>query len=99
MKKIVTSILFTSLFTSLAFAEPLSLPMTREASGTSWQPDASPMDMVMFNKGPYHFMVHGNLFVGGDFQSSSRGDIAPTSMNWIMLAASRSFGAHDISAR
>jgi len=57
------------------------------------------MDMIMFNRGPYQFMVHGNLFVGGDFQSSSRGDIAATSMNWIMLAASRSFGPHDISAR
>lgn len=95
MKKIVASFLFAS----LALAEPISLSMTREASGTSWQPDASPMDMIMFDKGPYQFMVHGNIFVGGDFQSSSRGDMAFTSMNWIMLAASRSFGPHDISAR
>src|SRR5262245_17280264 len=45
--------------------------MTREASGTAWQPDLSPMYAVHAQAGAWNVMVHGNAFVqylndGGD---------------------------------
>ena len=36
-------------------------PMTREASGTSWQPDASPEQGVRVVSGDWTLMVHGLL--------------------------------------
>jgi len=40
-----------------------NLPMSRDAGGTSWQPDASPMWMKMKMKGNTSFMFHGSLFL------------------------------------
>jgi len=40
-----------------------NLPMNRDASGTGWQPDESPMWMYMKMKGNTSFMVHGSLFL------------------------------------
>lgn len=42
----------------------LSLPMTRNGSGTGWQPDASPMYAYMdHDLGGWQFMAHGSLFL------------------------------------
>lgn len=40
-----------------------NLPMNRDASGTSWQPDANPMMMYMKMKGKNMYMFHGFLFL------------------------------------
>jgi hypothetical protein len=40
-----------------------NLPMSRDGSGTSWQPDASPMSMYMIMKGNTSLMFHGTLFL------------------------------------
>lgn len=40
-----------------------NLPMNRDGSGTSWQPDANPMMMYMKMKGKNIYMFHGFLFL------------------------------------
>ena len=40
-----------------------NLPMSRDGSATSWQPDATPTMMHMMMKGNTSFMVHGFLFL------------------------------------
>ena len=48
-------------------------PMNREASGTAWQPDASPHSGVHFMRGKWTLMVHGTLNGVYDSQSGPRG--------------------------
>ena len=49
-------------------------PMTREASGTSWQPDATPMEGIHSMNGPWSTMWHGFVNVIYDHQGGPRGD-------------------------
>ena len=73
----------------------LSLPMSREGSGTSWLPDASPMIANHFAAGAWDFMFHYRAFVYYDRQNdadpSRRGDDQIGSVNWAMLMA-----GHDL---
>ena len=62
----------------------LALPMMRNPSGTSWQPDASPMRGIHFGGGGWAFMVHGAASVGFDDQLGNRGGTQFMSTNWIM---------------
>lgn len=48
-------------------------PMTREASGTSWQPDASPHQGVDIMAGQWALMFHGMLDLVHDAQGGPRG--------------------------
>ncbi len=53
-------------------------PMARESSGTSWQPDSSPMYMVMKMRGRDQLMFHGTIYpryttIGGDRNVSGAG--------------------------
>ena len=48
--------------------------MTREGSGTSWLPDASPMYMVHRQRGPWMLMGHENAFLQFFSESGERGD-------------------------
>src|SRR5262245_47438968 len=45
-----------------------NLPMNRDGSGTSWQPDANPMMMYMKMKGKTTYMFHGFLFIRYNMQ-------------------------------
>lgn len=49
-------------------------PMTREASGTAWQPDASEHAGVHFFTDGWTIMTHANLNLVYDSQSGPRGD-------------------------
>ena len=49
-------------------------PMTREASGTAWQPDASPMQGVMWMAGGWTLMGQAMVNGVGDGQSGPRGN-------------------------
>ena len=49
-------------------------PMTRESSGTAWQPDRSEHMGVMTNSGGWMLMAHGRLNLVADHQSGPRGD-------------------------
>ncbi len=85
---------------NMDMTEPSILPMmAREGSGTAWQPDTSPMPMILVDVSNWQFMFHGNIFAGGDFQGSTHGDIQPFSINWLMASVRHKLGAGQFSAR
>ncbi len=69
------------------------LPMTRNGSGTSWHPDASPMHALHGQAGAWSLMLHGSAFLRytaqDAFDSGTRGDEAVGAPNWIMGMAQR----------
>lgn len=67
-------------------------PMTRDASGTSWQPDASRHDGVHFDPGGWRVMAHA-LFNGVyDSQSGPRGADKAFVAGMVMVQGSHSLG-------
>ena len=64
-----------------------SYPAAREASGTSWQPEATPMSGLHFKKGEWAFMVHGSAALVYDNQGGRRGDEDFFSANMVMFMA------------
>ncbi len=74
-------------------------PMTREASGTSWQPDAATHAGVHMMKGPWMLMVHGMADLVWDHQGGPRGDEKAFSSNMVMGMARRPLGAGTLGLR
>jgi hypothetical protein len=66
--------------------------MTREASGTSWQPDASPHEGMHITHGPWMIMLHGYLDGVYDHQSGPRGDDKAFAAGMVMGMAQRPVG-------
>lgn len=81
----------------------LSIPMSRDGSGTSWLPDASPVMANHFSAGSWDFMFHYRAFVYYDRQNdadrSRRGDDQVGSVNWAMLMAARQLGSGRLQLR
>ena len=71
----------------------------REASGTAWLPDQSPMYAVHAQKGPWSLMFHENAFLQYLHESGERGDDQGGSINWLMGMAQRKLGRGRISLR
>jgi len=73
-----------------------NLPMSRNGSGTSWMPDATPMYMYMSMKDKSMWMLHGNIFVRYTkqdlFNEGSRGDDHFDAPNWFMGMYNRQVG-------
>ena len=68
-----------------------SLMLPREASGTSWQPDQTPMYGLHRQAGSWELMLHGNAFLQYLYESGEehrRGQQAG-SINWLMGMARR----------
>jgi hypothetical protein len=61
-------------------------------SGTSAEPDSTPIPMLMAKKGPWMLMFHANAFVIDQQQSSPRGGDKLFSTNWLMPMAQRELG-------
>jgi hypothetical protein len=78
---------------------PLGIDHTRDASGTSWLPDASPMQGLMRPRGSWMLMLHGNAFVQYIEAGSDRGDRQFGSINWIMGMAQRPLGGGQLLLR
>ncbi|HWA70736.1 MAG TPA: hypothetical protein VG937_00305 [Polyangiaceae bacterium] len=78
---------------------PLGIPITRGASGTAWQPDSTPMHALHGMAGGWTLMLHGNVFVGYDSQSSDRGTGRFISTNWLMFMAEHNLGPGAFGAR
>lgn len=78
---------------------PLHLPESRDGSGTSWQPDSTPVYALHAMVGRWMFMFHGNIFLGYDVQGSARGDSRVTSQNWLMAMVRRANKDVELSAR
>ena len=66
-------------------------PMTREASGTAWQPDASHHGGVHRGSGDWTFMSHAQLNLVYDRQNGPRGDDKTFVSGMLMGSARRDF--------
>ena len=73
--------------------------MTRDASGTSWQPDASPHDALHLNLGDWQTMLHGLMFAIVDHQGGKRGDDDVFSSSMFMAMARRDVSPFTIGVR
>jgi hypothetical protein len=66
--------------------------MSREASGTAWQPDATPMDGIHYMHNDWMLMLHGFAFGVYDDQGGKRGDSKFFSPNMLMGMAQHPLG-------
>ncbi|MFL5297888.1 MAG: hypothetical protein ACJ798_16045 [Phenylobacterium sp.] len=66
--------------------------MNREASGTSWQPEASEHQGLHVMRGPWMVMLHATLNGVYDWQSGPRGDERGFVSGMLMATAKRSVG-------
>ncbi|MGH7563684.1 MAG: hypothetical protein ACREK5_04595 [Gemmatimonadota bacterium] len=78
---------------------PLGMPRTREASGTSWLPDASPMHALHRQAGDWELMLHGSLFIHYVDDGGDRGREQFGATNWIMGMARRPAAGGDVMLR
>ena len=74
-------------------------PMTREASGTSWQPDSSPHEGIMAMQGDWMTMIHGDLNLVYDRQGGPRGDDKTFSSSMLMMMGQRPLGEGTLGLR
>ena len=70
-------------------------PMSRDASGTSWQPDLASHGGLHLMAGDWMFMLHGTLWGIYDTQSGPRGDDKFFGAGMLMGMARRDFGDTD----
>lgn len=73
--------------------------MSREASGTAWQPDSAPHVGLHATRGPWELMVHGFATLIYDDQDGPRGDQKTFSENMLMGMASRPLGDGHLGLR
>ncbi|CAN5917850.1 hypothetical protein BH11MYX2_BH11MYX2_04700 [soil metagenome] len=78
---------------------PLGIEESRDASGTSWQPESTPMFMWHAKAGGWVLGLHTSSFVGYDNNAGPRGDGQFLSVNWLMGMARRPIGTGDITLR
>jgi hypothetical protein len=76
-----------------------SYPMTRDASGTAWQPDASRHHGLHAMRGDWTLMAHGMADVVRDRQGGPRGGNATYSPNMLMGSARHTIGDQTIGFR
>jgi len=69
------------------------------SSGTSAEPDSTPVPMLMEMKGPWMLMFHANVFVADEQQTSLRGGDKLFSTNWFMPMAERELGPGQVTLR
>ena len=73
--------------------------MMRDASGTAWQPDATPMEGISFKSGGWAGMVHGQVLGVYDHQGGPRGDSKSFSESMLMLMAQHAAGPGTLTLR
>ncbi len=69
------------------------------ASGTSAEPNSTPVPMLMTMKNNWMLMFHANVFIVDEQQSSERGGDKFFSTNWFMGMAQRKVGPGTFTAR
>ena len=74
-------------------------PMTREASGTSWQPDRALHQGWHSMRGSWSLMLHGMADLAYDHQGGGRGDERFFGGNMVMGMAQRDFGPGHLGFR
>lgn len=73
--------------------------MMRDASGTAWQPDRSPMHAIMGRRGGWSTMVHGFATLTYDNQGGPRGDEKTYVSSMLMGMAQRRVGGGTMTLR
>ncbi|HXV01822.1 MAG TPA: hypothetical protein VG166_15110 [Caulobacteraceae bacterium] len=73
--------------------------MTRDASGTAWQPDSTPMQGFDWKSGGWAGMVHGYADLIYDQQNGPRGAAKAFSESMIMVMAQHAAGAGALTLR
>jgi hypothetical protein len=73
--------------------------MSRESSGTSWQPQSSPHEALFTQRGPWALMLHGQVFAIYDDQEGKRGGSMWFSENHLMGIATRQLGPGRLGLR
>ena len=73
--------------------------MTREGSGTSWQPEAAPMQGAHFTKDGWSLMAHGFVNLVHDGQTGARGDRQTFTQSMAMLMGNRPLGPGTLGLR
>lgn len=74
-------------------------PMSRDASGTSWQPDAVPMDGIHFARGEWMGMLHGSAFFATEDTEGPRGGSDSYVASMFMAMAQRPLGSGTLGLR
>ena len=74
-------------------------PMSRDASGTSWQPDATPMDGIHFNRGGWSGMLHGYVVTASGDSDGPRGGRDTYTESMFMAMAQRSLAGGTLGLR
>ena len=74
-------------------------PLTREASGTAWQPDAASHRAIHEMRGEWMVMLHGLADIVFDHQGGPRGDEEFFSDNMGMVMALRPLGSGTLGLR
>jgi hypothetical protein len=73
--------------------------MSREGSGTSWQPDATPMMGQHMMQGDWSLMAHGYINAIYDKQTGARGDDKAFTESMLMLMGNRPVGPGTLGLR
>lgn len=77
-----------------------NLSMNRNGSGTSWQPDSTPIYAYMAHAGKWNFMFHGSIYLRYTYQDANkagkRGDKKLDAPNWFMLVGQRNIGKRGL---
>jgi hypothetical protein len=73
--------------------------MSRDSSGTAWQPDSSPMDGIHGRVGAWSTMIHGYATLVYDDQGGPRGDRMTFVESMLMGMAQRSLGGGTLTLR
>jgi hypothetical protein len=74
-------------------------PMSRDASGTSWQPDAAPMEGVHFSRGAWTGMLHGYVVTATGDSEGPRGGRDTFTESMVMAMAQRPLGGGTLGLR
>jgi hypothetical protein len=75
------------------------MPMGQMGSGTSWQPTASPMNMLHLRTDDWLVMFHYNFIAGLNRQGGARGVTKFESQNWFMPMAYHRLGRGTLQLR
>jgi hypothetical protein len=91
--------------TSMTHAFSLNLPMSRNSSGTAWQPDATPMYGYMKMTKKWNLMFHGSIFLRYNHQDITNKGVRGDSLtdrfdapNWVMMMANRKINKRGLLA-
>ncbi|NYF80150.1 hypothetical protein [Granulicella arctica] len=69
------------------------------SSGTTAEPNSTPVPMLMTMKGSWMLMFHANVFIDDTQQTSERGGDKLFSTNWLMPMAERRLGPGQLTVR